>query len=59
MLVVNRAPVTNAGAIEALLTSPNGSNAVAVLDGSMPFDPALAAQLIADARAIIDALNGP
>jgi hypothetical protein len=38
-LAVNRAPLANAGATEKLLISPNGSNVVAVLDGSLSSDP--------------------
>jgi hypothetical protein len=39
VLAVNRAPLADAGATEKLLISPNGSNAVAVLDGSLSSDP--------------------
>jgi hypothetical protein len=39
VLAVNRTPLADAGATEKLLISPNGSNAVAVLDGSLSSDP--------------------
>jgi len=35
----NQAPLADAGATQTLLISPNGSNAVAVLDGSLSSDP--------------------
>jgi hypothetical protein len=39
VLRVNRAPVADASATEPLVISPNGSNAVVVLDGSRSSDP--------------------
>lgn len=38
VLAVNRLPIADAGATEKLLISPNGSNVVAVLDGSLSSD---------------------
>ena len=39
VLAVNRLPLADAGATDKLLISPNGSNVVAVLDGSLSSDP--------------------
>jgi len=39
VLMVNRLPLADAGRTETLLISPNGSNAVAILDGSLSSDP--------------------
>jgi len=39
VLTVNRLPLADASATTTLLISPNGSNAVAVLDGSLSSDP--------------------
>ncbi|MFN3409183.1 MAG: FG-GAP-like repeat-containing protein [Limisphaerales bacterium] len=39
VLLVNRAPIADVGATERLLISPNGVNAIAVLDGSTSRDP--------------------
>lgn len=39
VLTVNRLPLADAGATDKLLISPNGSNVIAVLDGSLSSDP--------------------